>query len=84
MKTIKVNTGWGTGVHAKFEQINLEQYKEKWQENTQIFRLVYLIDNPTTRKIADEKAKQVENLINEISELAFEECYKRETTQLVK
>ena len=82
MKTIKVNKGWGTGHLADYQQVDVKEYQKIWRDNIQTSRLVFLIEGEENRKIAQEKAEQIKSLIDEISEIAFEDAYKRELKEV--
>lgn len=82
MKTIEVNRGWGTGHLADYQQVDVKEYQKIWRDNIQTSRLVFLIEGEENRKIAQEKAEQIKSLIDEISEIAFEDAYKRELKEV--
>lgn len=82
MKTIEINKGWGTGQFADYQQVDVKEYQKIWRDNIQTSRLVFLIEGEENRKIAQEKAEQIKSLIDEISEMAFEDAYQRESKEV--
>ena len=82
MKEIKINKGWGTGQFADYQQVDVKEYQKIWRDNIQTSRLVFLIEGEENRKIAQEKAEQIKSLIDEISEMAFEDAYQRESKEV--
>lgn len=82
MKTIEINKGWGTGRFADYQQVDVKEYQKIWRDNIQTSRLVFLIEGEENRKIAQEKAEQIKSLIDEISEMAFEDAYQRESKEV--
>jgi|TARA_R100001480_G_scaffold147867_1_gene146935 phosphoribosyl-dephospho-CoA transferase len=82
MKTIEINKGWGTGHLADYQQVDVKEYQKIWRDNIQTSRLVFLIEGEENRKIAQEKAEQIKSLIDEISEMAFEDAYQRESKEV--
>ena len=82
MKEIKINKGWGTGHLADYQMVGISEYQKIWRDNTQTSRLVFLIEGEENRKIAQEKAEQIKSLIDEISGMAFEGAYQRESKEV--
>ena len=82
MKEIKINKGWGTGHLADYQMVGISEYQKIWRDNIQTSRLVFLIEGEENRKIAQEKAEQIKSLIDEISGMAFEGAYQRESKEV--